>query len=60
MYFKMKLPMMSERDCIMINEKTYEEDGSIIMIQSTQDDHPDYPLKQGTIRMKSYKGIKMW
>ena len=23
-------------------------------------EHPDYPLKKGTVRMRSYKGIKMW
>ena len=50
MWFKIKLGMMSERDCILTHER-FETENGILWINASKEDER-YPVKDAVIRME--------
>jgi len=61
-YFKMKMPLMSDRDQLLslnLRDLDGEYAGKKLWVMRSYED-PAYPITKGTIRIQVFKGIMIW
>lgn len=59
MFLITKVPLFSNRESLLRNRMYWVEDGKSMMIIQGSEEHPDYPINKGNVRMNVQKAVKI-